>query len=417
MRCFRDLLCAGVCLSIAILALEFGMRISGERFQASFYLPERERGYALRPRAQGWNVGEQENYVRINSKGLRDREHDLARPEDTIRIAVIGDSETEAVQVPLERTYFSVLERELNRTLSRSGRRVEVVSFGVGGYGPGPQYLTIQKKIWSYDPQIVLVADPLDALILRSTRRLYPGDSYDAPFFTLQDGRLELDSATAERTPAIAGADGGARQAWAADIMNQCRLLSLVNSARVKVRNNLGKWRAEFHAKADTVPSRPEDYWQTYAYFVPVDPDLKQAWQVAEELILAMRQEVTWHDAEFWLCLLDMPPQVEPDAGERARFQRRLGPHNLFDSDKSLSDFATQAGILHMALAKDLAQFAAEHSVLLHGFKATPRNTGHLNETGHWAVGQLIASTLRNRSPLLARLGSNVSDGTLRSSR
>src|SRR5262249_24404577 len=118
MKYFRDLFRAVLCISMAIVALEFAMRASGERFQASYYSPEAERGYALRPGAECWNVGEQENYVRINSRGLRDREHDLARPHDVIRIAVIGDSETEAVQVALERTYFSVLERELNAMLA-----------------------------------------------------------------------------------------------------------------------------------------------------------------------------------------------------------------------------------------------------------------------------------------------------------
>src|SRR5271165_6450449 len=100
MRFFSDLLRAGLCILGALLVMELAMRASGERFQASFYASDSERGYALRPGAEGWNVSEQQNYVRINSRGLRDREHDLKRPDNTIRIAVIGDSESEAVQVP-----------------------------------------------------------------------------------------------------------------------------------------------------------------------------------------------------------------------------------------------------------------------------------------------------------------------------
>src|SRR5581483_6519252 len=144
-----------------------------------------------------WNVGENENYVKINSRGLHDREHSLQRPPDTLRIAVIGDSETEAVQVPLEQAYFSVAERELNARLPAGHPKVEVISFGVGGYGLGPQYLTVKNHIWQYDPQIVLVADPMDAVIMRTTRRLYFGDSFGAPFFVVRDGKLSLDEESA----------------------------------------------------------------------------------------------------------------------------------------------------------------------------------------------------------------------------
>jgi hypothetical protein len=401
MKCFNELIRVAICMLAALLLVEFGMRASGERFQASFYIPERERGYGLRPGAEGWNVGEQENYVRINSKGLRDREHDLKRPGNTIRIAVLGDSETEAVQVPLERTYFSALERELNSGLAGEDRKVEVLSFGVGGYGLGPQYITLKQQIWRYDPQIVIVADPIDALILRSSRRLYPGDSYDAPFFEFHDGSLDFDRQTVERRSRFVGPNP--RQALTADLMNESRLLSLVNSARVKAGNNVRQMKAAFQPQAKGVSPYPADYWQTYPLLGPANSDLKEAWAIGEALILGMRDETSRHHAEFWLFVLDAPPQVEPDPQERARFQQHLGVDTLFRSDQLLGDFADRAGIRHKALAPELARVAAERNIVLHGFKGMPRNTGHLNETGHLAVGQLIARTLRQNSPVFAR--------------
>ena len=51
---------------------------------------------------------------RINSAGLRDREHPKAKPPNTVRVAVLGDSMTEALQVPVERAYWSVFSRELS---------------------------------------------------------------------------------------------------------------------------------------------------------------------------------------------------------------------------------------------------------------------------------------------------------------
>jgi hypothetical protein len=401
MKYFSDVSRALVCVLAALVLMEIGMRVAGERFQASFYISEPERGYALRPGAEGWNVGEAENYVRINTHGLHDREHDLKRPPNTIRIAVVGDSETEAVQVPLEQAYFCVLERELNRNLPSGSPRVEVISFGVGGYGLGPQYLTVKDQIWKYDPQIVIVADPIDALIMRSSRRLYFGDSFGAPFFVIQDGRLAFDSQTAAQRAATAGPTR--RQMWTADLMNESRLLSLVNSARVRAANNLHQMTAEFQTKADAVSTLPTDYWQTFPYYGPTNAPLKDAWATSEALILGIRDEVSRHNAEFWLFMLDMPGQVDPDPRERANLQERLNVDTLFRSDQLLGDFASRAGIRHRALAPELARYASEQNVGLHGFKGMPRNTGHLNETGHSIVGRLIAKTLQESSPRISR--------------
>lgn len=401
MKYFSDLLRTGLCMMGALLLLEFCMRVSGERFQASFYISEAERGYALRPGAEGWNVGEHENYVRINSRGLRDREHDLKRPPNTLRIAVIGDSETEAVQVPLDQTYFYVVERELNHTLPSGSQKVEVISFGVGGYGLGPQYLTVKEQIWKYDPQIVIVADPIDALIMRSSRRLYFGDSFGAPFFVIHNGNLEFDSETVARRAAPASPN--ARLVWTADLMNQSRLLSLVNSARVRAENNFNQVTAGFHAKAEATSALPVDYWRTFPYYGPSNADLKDAWAISEALILALRDEVSRHHAEFWLFMLDMPGQVDPDPQQAANLRKRLGVDTLFRSEQLLSDFAGHAGIRHMALAPELARYASEQKVVLHGFKGMPRNIGHLNEKGHLVVGRLIAKALREGSPQLSR--------------
>ena len=83
----------------AIIA-ELGLRASGYSYPG-FYMPDATRGHALIPGMEGWYRKEGEAYVRINSAGQRDRERTKAKPADTIRIAVIGDSYAEAFQVPV----------------------------------------------------------------------------------------------------------------------------------------------------------------------------------------------------------------------------------------------------------------------------------------------------------------------------
>ena len=71
-------------------------------------------------------------FVQFNSLGNRDIEHNDVRGADTV-IFVLGDSFAEALQVPLENTFFRLLEVSLGRALP--GSRYHVINLGVGGYG------------------------------------------------------------------------------------------------------------------------------------------------------------------------------------------------------------------------------------------------------------------------------------------
>jgi hypothetical protein len=69
--------------------------------------------------------------VRVNSAGLRDREHSIDRPEGVYRIAVLGDSYAEAMQVDIKDTFWWLLQEKLTRCAYQPGKRVEVINFGV----------------------------------------------------------------------------------------------------------------------------------------------------------------------------------------------------------------------------------------------------------------------------------------------
>jgi len=60
------------------------------------------RGFAFATGVAGHYQREGESDVRINSDGLRDREHAKAKPAGMARIAVLGDSFSEAMHVPME---------------------------------------------------------------------------------------------------------------------------------------------------------------------------------------------------------------------------------------------------------------------------------------------------------------------------
>src|SRR3984893_614722 len=120
------LILLGVCFSA--LAAEITLRLAGYSYP-EFYQPDQSRGYALRPNMEGRYRKEGDAFVRINSDGLRDREHATTKPVGTIRIAVLGDSYPEAFPVPMEETFWFIMEKKLQECGAFGGKRVEVINF------------------------------------------------------------------------------------------------------------------------------------------------------------------------------------------------------------------------------------------------------------------------------------------------
>src|SRR2546423_4830587 len=138
---------------VGLLIFEVFLRAVGFTYPI-FYQPDEVCGYALRPRMQGWYRKEGAAFVRINSEGLRDREHSKQKPPNTFRIAVLGDSYAEAFQVEQDAAFWSVLERRLNDCSVLEGRKVEVINFGVSGYGTAQELLTLRERVWDYSPDV-----------------------------------------------------------------------------------------------------------------------------------------------------------------------------------------------------------------------------------------------------------------------
>ena len=411
MKLFRDLLCAGLAAIIALLTGEVLLRLTGLKYEASFFTPEPERAYALRPNAEGWQTTEGQYYVHINSAGMHDREHSLPRPAGTIRIAVIGSSEAEAKQLSPGENFASVLERTLNRKLEGSGRRVETLNFGVAGYNLAQIYLTLHNHVWQYDPQIVLLPYS-NYLVLKNTPALSPEGLNKARFMTVRDGNIEPDASSRAEMARRPDTRRLRQRNRAADLMNRSQLICLANYALINLSHELSAWKSAWPmAGASSVqpssPGLPSDYAAVWPALSPEDqsprpdPTLVQASEVGDAIFRQMNREAGEHHSEFWLIVLDLPVQVHPVEARRSEFLKKNGMASLDRSERRLVAFCAANDIRAVALAPAILP-SIPPGVAIRGFPGREAGDGHYNQTGHKLIGEYLAAKLYRDSSAFA---------------
>jgi lysophospholipase L1-like esterase len=169
--------------------------------------PDLDIQYELKPDLH--DVRYKTVHVTTNSAGWRDKEWTLAKPPDTFRVAVIGDSFTMADGIEIEDVYHSLLEERLNA--QGGAHKYEFLNFGVAGYQL-PQYVAvIEKRALAYQPDLILVGFSTNdfvwfedqAKILFS--KPYEVKPLERPFFQFHFARWVKDRIAALR----AGPDRG----------------------------------------------------------------------------------------------------------------------------------------------------------------------------------------------------------------
>ena len=378
MKLLRDLLLAALGVLVVLACLETSLRLLDIRFSTVFIRVDPVLGYALRPNTKGW---EDSNYYTTNSDGMRDREHAIARPPDTLRIAVLGDSMTEAIQVPLDKSYPSVLQKSLQACIGRGSPKIEVLNFGVIGYNLAQDYLTLREKVWKYDPQVVVVALG-DNAPLENSPRLDPTFTRPRPYFVLVNGKLQLDS------PLGGYASRSARMHdKITAFTNQFELAKLFKQDLSDLSADLHHFIVDMKTKfgkpsVEGALPKPD----LVSYLPPSDTDTTNAWAVTEAGLTKIARAVREHDAVFQVFYIGMSGQLLPVQQRRA-FARSLGVNDLNYADERLRDWSTEEGVTLFDVVPDLQQVADRLHVYLRGVDGE----GHFNVPGNYYLGTTLA--------------------------
>lgn len=154
-------------LIAVILGLEglFALAGIGEE---EYLKPDPVLGFSPMPNKHVTVKGEGVGRASYNSYGLPEPERALSKPAKTFRIAVIGDSFVEALQVERKESFCFLLEESLKNKYPETN--FEVMNFGVAGYNLGQMYLRLKHLAFNFHPDMVLLPVRCDTtFVLRPT--------------------------------------------------------------------------------------------------------------------------------------------------------------------------------------------------------------------------------------------------------
>lgn len=369
---------------VALFLAEIGLRFAGISYE-DFNHPDPVLGISPQAGAEGWYTYEGKAYIKINSDGLRDVEHQIAKPDGVYRVAVLGDSFMQALQVPLDEAFHSVLQASLLKC-SSAKRQVEVINFGVNGYSPAQQLLLLRhsNKVWKYQPDLVLLAFFTLNDISDSYAPLRQDENW--PYFKFVEEHLVLDESYQKKS------SHGLRHSWLGKnlilpLLRNFRLGQVLNYNRGLILTKLRTQKSLGDANLIAT-----DELSGQVYKVPQDPQWQEAWRITEESLRLINQEVKSHGATFLLLTLSNAKQVHPNPEERQAYAERLGVSDLFYPDHRIQSFARQEQIPFFMLSPILASWAENHQSCVHGFDNAQPCDGHWNVHGHHVAGESIAN-------------------------
>jgi lysophospholipase L1-like esterase len=373
---------------LMLLCAEVLVRIVPGKWTSAFF-------YRYDPEVGTWHI---ENFtgdyisqdfevrgIHINSFGMRDKERTLEKKEGVLRIAVLGDSMTEGSEVKNDETYSSQLEQIL-------GEKVEVLNFGVSGFGTAHEYATYVHKVRQFKPDIVIVGF-LAANDMRNNSKelemLYNGGAHsDAPYLM----RDESGDWVLEPVPPKASAQ---------------------NPIILFLKRHVALYRFLWYEKQyltgllrDTPPETPAgegENVQAYLARLSAPPEgqdkaFQEAWAATDELVRMLHSAVEEDGGTLIVAMLAGAMDVTPDPREALEKQFNAPLPEAFDIDyprEHMRTLSMREGISFLDLTPTFRAYRDEHQLEAPYFSYP--HDGHWSKLGHMLAAETLATYLREQ--------------------
>ena len=363
----QNLLILLLSLTASFIFAEIFLNIIGFSYP-NFYQYDSLLGSKLKPFSEGLYTKEGKAYIKINSKGWRDTEHSEKKPPNTFRIAILGDSYAEAMQVDLNKTFWKIIEKKLNKKIKKP--HIEVLNFGVSGYGTAQEYILLKNEVFKYNPDLIVLTITTGNDIRNNSKSLEPNKL--RPFYILENGKLKEDFSF-KNSKAFKKKLNFPHKVWRF-LLSHSKVFQLINKFKHFLK----------YKKTKTNGLSAEIYKK------PKNKEWYEAWQITKMLIKKICDESSKKQIKCIVAILSNPIQVLPDKNKRNEFFNKTNGY-IFLPEDTLSSWCEKNNIKVICLAPILQKIADKNKIYFHGFKNTKLGEGHWNETGHKYAGEILA--------------------------
>jgi len=372
-------------LGVGFIVLEMGFRIlypdpSPKLANQGLQFDERY-GLAFKPGAEGWNTslrGEYSVYVKINQRGLRDRDYGYTKRAGVFRILVLGDSFTAGLQVSEAETFPKRLEAQLNQRYPQT--KFEVINAGVVGYGTHNQLAYYLHEGYKYQADLVLLAfftgNDLTDNIWYSLYRLEEGELVSVPATKREDSSSSNSSQADSFFKKVRSFLYAHSRLYSVSI-------ELLTFSAIQRAPGLAQLLVSLGFVEITQPL--VNYGNLYVFRHLPD----EAWATSQALLLRLNQEIEAHGSQLLVVIL--PDETDVDEARRQDILKRYGHLTKAKTVQApppterLAQILQQAGIAYLSLLPALQRGHQAAQMPLYF-----RYDGHWTPAGHQIAGQAI---------------------------
>ena len=348
-------------------------------------------GPKLIPESRGiWNK-EGFSKAEINSKGWNDFERQYNKPQDVVRVAIVGDSFIEALQVPKTDSVASKLESwlDVNCKYKMDDIRYEVLSFGASGWGTTQMHLAINNEIIQYDPDFVIMAffpgndlkNNIYELELNSNR----------PYFKIENGSLIQSS-----FPTINNSFKRSAYTFLRDNFLMIQLIRepIVNifwefSREEKIKESNSEGKSNYSDRLELID---RGTWGN-----DLDNEfVEYSWNLFELILLKTKEDLNDKNIEFITLVVSRGEVVDNRKNEVEQWAIKNNYSNIFYPEDRVENFGKKNDIPVIAISRmmtDLNWDLSKEITYFHGFDHN-LGGGHWNQNGHSLTSSIIGEKI-----------------------
>ena len=371
---------------VTFLSLEITSRVIFERPWLHGYSYDELTGTSLTPGSNGWWTREGRGFVEINSRGMRDnREYENFPKSNTYRVAVVGDSYVEALQVDVNQTFWRLMESRLNSQCNNLRyREFEVLPFGVSGHGPAQYLLNIEHKILKLHPDLILVT-------------FTPGNDFRNSIESLENSVFRPYLVENSESKKLYVWDFSFRsETFRSSVISKLLqiaeishffALSLEVILRIKTAIQSTPRIIETSGNnGEKLTNLGDEYM-----FLPYEK-LPQEWKksrrVVEEIVSRIAR-LNEQNHRIIGVVGTSGQQVHPSIDNRDKIAKKLGVNNLEEPSKFFGRIMQDNGVESIDLLPELSRISSEKEIGMHG--QSPSWGGHWNLNGHTEVAKILS--------------------------